>query len=122
MSLEVGGMVSIYVKNKYSERRVLLRKAVICSFRRGISGFWQVVRTFVPGRWPFDEVEVCAAVTTIAVATVAVILGNCQNCIRGQQYQCNECRKHLELHHLVDPTYETPNEKSIEKITFGNML
>ena len=50
MSLEVGGMVSINVKNKYSERRALLRKAVICSFRRGISGFWQVVRTFVPAR------------------------------------------------------------------------
>ena len=76
----------------------------ICSFRRGISGFWQVVPTFVPGR--------CTVVATTAVTVSATVaLGNCQSCIRGQQHQCSNSENHLENHHLVNPIFKTPKWK-----------
>lgn len=86
----------------------------MCFFRRDISDAWRpVVRdTFVPGRH----------FVAVAAASVAVGLGSRQGCIRRKQQHCSKSGKHLEHHHLVDPTFQIPKWKNRLEKSPWNML
>jgi hypothetical protein len=117
-----------------SERGVLLEKFVmtLCSFVRGISDASSWINLRSSERWVRQAVAAATAFFGETLSRGGIfnlkdggtriypshgrrawgILGSRQNCIRRKQQQCSKSGKRLE-HHLVDPTFQTPDIKTL---------